>query len=141
MRGTLEDPNVLRDEALGSKLGEERSDEDTDTEAEDEETTHRYLRLRAKDVAEYGHSGECAGCTRMRRGAKPPYRHNEECGRSLQKPITKDGRARWERYKLRQPARDFACSSPAESSDEEPTEGDAEAPKYCHGFPLVTPLV
>ena len=72
------------DDAPGAP-DDQHEDDEPPTEEEEEEEKHRYLRLRKKDFERYGYSDECAGCARMRRGAKPPYRHNQDCRRKLEK--------------------------------------------------------
>ena len=141
VKAVPEDPQVLNEKRPDPKPDGTIEDEEPATEEEEEEAKRRYLRLRAKDFAKYGYSDECAGCARMRRGAKPPYRHNGECRRRLEKAIRRDDRPRWERYEIRRPVGDPACSSPAESSDEETKPEIAAAPSDDHGFPMVSPLV
>ena len=134
-------PTNAHEKHSDPKADDGDGDEEPDTEEEEEEMKHRYLRLRPKDFAKYGYSEECAGCARMRRGAKPPYRHNDECRRRLKKSIRRDDRARWERYELRRPAGDPARSSPAESSDEDSGDDITSAPHDEHGFPMTSSLV
>ena len=141
MRATPEDPSVIADEGTTERPDVGEGDEEPDTEEEDEVEKNRYLRLRAKDFAKYGHSEECAGCARMKRGAKPPYRHNRECRRRLEKAIKRDDRARWERYEVRRPLDAPACSSSSESSDDDPDTAQTEAPEDDHGFPMISALV
>ena len=84
LRATPEDPQVMRDENRCPMPASEEAEEEPETEEEDDEEKRRHLRLRAKDFRRYGHSEECAGFARMRRGAKPPYRHNQECRNRLE---------------------------------------------------------
>ena len=76
-----------------------------------------------------------------RRGAKPPYRHSQECRRRLEKSIRKDDKARWERYELRRPEGVPACSPPTESSEDESGDDIDVAPEDEHGFPMISSLV
>ena len=141
LRATPEDPQVTRDDSQSRSPEASGPDEEPETEEEDEVTRRRYLRLRAKDFGKYGYSDECAGCTRMRRGAKPPYRHNQECRRRLDKSIKKDDKARWERYELRKPEGVPACSPPSECSEGESGDDIAVALEDEHGFPMISPLI
>ena len=59
----------------------------------------------------------------------------------MEKSIKRDDRARWERYEIRKPVGDPACSSPAESSDDETEPEVAAAPSDDHGLPMISPLV
>ena len=77
----------------------------------------------------------------MRRGAKPPYRHNQDCRRRFEKGIKQEDRERWERYLLRRPPGRPACSDPEDSSEEEFQDNAPEAPTDEHGFPMVSELV
>ena len=111
-KATPEDPGTAAADDAPGPPEEDGAEEEPPTEEEAEEERHRYLRLRAKDFEWYGHSEECAGCARMRRGAKPPYRHNQECRRRLEKSIKRDDRARWDRYLIRKPPESPARSDP-----------------------------
>ena len=73
----------------------------SDDEKEEEESKNRHIKLRRGDFKRYGYTEECAGCVRMRRGAKPPYRHNDRCRKRMEKSIKRDDAERWERYQVR----------------------------------------
>ena len=53
------------------------------TEEEEEERYSHEARLRITDFKRHGLTHECPGCIRVRRGAKPPYRHNEVCRKRM----------------------------------------------------------
>ena len=89
MKATPEDPEILRSDGSGEQPANDGAEDEPPTEEEEEEEKNRHLRLRAKDFARYGHSDECAGCARMRRGAKPPYRHNSECRQRLERCLAR----------------------------------------------------
>ena len=98
----------------------------------------------------------------MRRGAKPPYRHNDECRKRLEANIKRDDRQRWERYELRRPSEGSARADSDNSDDDSsevahdppvgracnPTGGEEAsedsrgevAPADEHGYPMIRGL-
>ena len=55
------------------------SDGEPPSEEEEEEKYSHEVRVRVNDFKRHGLTHECPGCIRIRRGAKPPYRHNDAC--------------------------------------------------------------
>ena len=53
------------------------------SEEEEEEKYSHEVRLRVSDFKRHGLTTECPGCIRIRRGAKPPYRHNDVCKKRM----------------------------------------------------------
>ena len=94
-------------------------------EEEEEDNKNRYVKLRSRDFKIYGWTIACPGCVRMRRRAKPPYRHNMECRKRLELNIRRDDTHIWERYELRKPseARARTDSESSADSEEEATLG------------------
>jgi len=119
LRATLEDPEMLRHEDKVSIPASDGAEEEPPTEEELEEEKNRHIKLRAEDNARYGHSDECAGCARMRRGAKPPYRYNDDCRRTMEKPTRKEHPQRWEIDCIRRAFGNIACSLLEDSSEDE----------------------
>ena len=59
------------------------SDGEPPSEEEEEEKYSHEVRLRTNDFKRHGLTHECPGCIRIRRGAKPPYRHNYPCKKRM----------------------------------------------------------
>ena len=97
LRAAPEDPQVFRSDSSGVRSAEDGPEEEPTTEEEEVEEKNRHLKLRARDFARHGHSDECAGCARMRRGAKPPSQHNQKCRRRLERLIKGEDPQQWER--------------------------------------------
>ena len=66
----------------------------------------------------------------MRRGAKPPYRHNDSCKKRMYDIIQREEPDRWRRHIVR---RHVVSESPIPDLDVEAV--DTEAPKDEWGFP------
>ena len=58
----------------------------------------------------------------MRRGAKTPFRHFQECRRKWENAMKRDDRPRRERYEVRRGSGPRARTDPDDSSDEENDE-------------------
>ena len=95
------------------------SDGEPPSEEEEEDKYSHEVGSRSHDFERHGLAHDCPRCIRMRRGAKPPYRHNQPCRNILEKNIKEDDRQRWERYELRKP-------SDADTKDDSSTDEDAE---------------
>ena len=99
---------------------------------------------------------------RLKRCAKPPYRHNDVCRARMEGHIKHDDKPRWERYNLRKQSGEHVYDSPDKSKSEDeqgPSEtlgvlardslGESggsglreanDAPADEHGFPMISPL-
>lgn len=144
------------------KEGAEQRDESEPSTEEDAEGP-RHIKLRRKDFEKYGITSECPGCVRLKRGAKPPYRHNDVCRARMEKHIAADDKPRWERYNLRTGSGQLACDDPEEANADTESKpsgtpgvlardslGESskaglreaeEAPSDEHGFHMISPLI
>ena len=70
--------------------------------------------LKMKDFKRYGYTRECPGCVRMGRKAKPPYYHNDECRRRIEKMVFRDDAQRCRRAEMRRNHEDRQDSTDSE---------------------------
>ena len=77
------------------------SDGEPPSEEEEEEKYSHEVRLRINDFKRFGLTHECPGCIRIRRGAKPPYRHNDSCRKRMYDDIQREEPDRWRRHIVR----------------------------------------
>ena len=85
---------------IDDKRKDDRLEEEPPSEGETTER-FRFLKLRKKHFKKCGHSEECPGCIRMRRDAKPPYRHNDPCRKRMYDIIQREEPDRWRRHIIR----------------------------------------
>ena len=65
-------------------------DDEAPSEEEEEEKYSHEVRIRVNDFKRHGLTHECPGCIRIRRGAKPPYRHNNVCKKRMHEIIQRE---------------------------------------------------
>ena len=111
---------------------ETEEDGEPSSEEEEESKYSHEVRLRIGDFKRHGLTTERPGCIRIRRGAKPPYRHNDVCKKRMYDVIQREEPDRWRRHLVR---RHVVSEAPHPEMKVEPI--DTEARRDAWGFPSV----